>query len=206
MTHTPAIAETHTVAAPRGLRIVLQERTSAAHGALDEIMSAFQLHDPTDYRAFLQVHGAVLPALEYCLEAAGIEKDLPDWQRRRRRHALAADLADLDAPAAAAAIEGSLPDLSDAAARMGAAYVLEGSRLGARMLLKRVPADPRFPTRFLSHGGTERLWPRFVERLDQAHERGAARSVAVSAARRIFDLYQRAAAARDSTEGITTVS
>ncbi|WP_158598402.1 biliverdin-producing heme oxygenase [Notoacmeibacter ruber] len=176
--------------------MALRDETRHAHQALDDEMSAFRLDDAKDYAAFLATHAAVLPAYERALEEAGIAHELPDWSARQRRQALAEDLAELPFQESVAAIDIDA-DLSSPAARLGAAYVLEGSRMGARLLMERVPqGDPRFPTRFLGHGQGERLWAGFVSVLDEADKEGISHGDAVNAARHTFEVYQRAAMAQ----------
>ena len=190
----------------RRLRIALREETRASHEALDRAMIPFAMDDKEGYRAFLGVHGSILPAIERAMEKNGIAQDLPDWSARTRREALARDLEELGAGSEPAIGEDQMPDLSTKAARFGAAYVLEGSRLGAKMLLRQVPDNGRhFPTNFLRHGESSRLWPAFVSMLDEADSLGISHAVAISAARHIFGIYERAAKARISAGNFVTV-
>ncbi|WP_421993521.1 hypothetical protein [Roseococcus sp.] len=66
---------------------------------------------------------------------------------------------------------------------MGVAYVLEGSRLGAAMLLKTVPVG--LPRGFLSHGQGEHLFRSFLVPLDAVKDIPAA----IIGARRAFGLF-----------------
>lgn len=74
---------------------------------------------------------------------------------------LAADLADLKT--SPWPLRDFLPPLEDAAAKLGALYVLEGANLGAvviaRQLQKNLPAYA--PRRFFTHAGGEARWERF---------------------------------------------
>jgi len=93
-----------------------------------------------DYRRFLIAHAQATFGIEQYL--SGFD-DLPPW--RRRGPELISDLRALGSPAPAAlefVCEGNV------AAGMGVLYVLEGSRLGASVLLRRIPEH--FPTDFLS--------------------------------------------------------
>ncbi len=187
------------------LRMALRHETREAHQALDDLMSTFVLDDPTDYARFLTVHDMVLPAAERALEESGIARDLPDWPRRRRRAALHDDLAELSDRPQRPALQPSF-DLSSQAARLGAAYVLEGSRMGARMLVDKVPeGDSRLPTRFLRHGEGERLWPGFIQMLDTADGAGLQQERAIAEAEHMFDSYRRAAEALLKAESLKTV-
>lgn len=172
----------------------LREETREEHDRLDAAITAFDLSTRGGYEAFLAIHAAAMPALELTLEERGIAAMLPDWPRRARREALAADLEGLGV-----AVSGSVsPDLpSDPAAAMGVAYVLEGSRLGNVVLERRAVAGGDAGVlanrRFLTHGNGERLWPGFVAALDASvpDERAGE---AVEGARAAFLAYEAALA------------
>ena len=172
----PAKAHSHATGngeAPAGrgaaARWRLREGTRAEHDRLDAAITALDLSTRAGYAAFLLVHAAALPALEATLEAEGIARALPDWPVRARADALAADLAGLGMafpPRVETALPRGLP------AAMGAAYVLEGSRLGNVVLERRAAAGGDAAVlanrRFLTHGTGQRLWPGFVAALDGA--------------------------------------
>src|SRR5664279_5851825 len=74
-------------------------------------------------------------SIESALAKAGIHRLLTDWNQRERWSALAGDLAALGvrpSPFAAFEIE------PDDGTLLGCAYVLEGSRLGARVILQAI--------------------------------------------------------------------
>ena len=155
---------TDTIAPTR--RDMLRHATDAAHRRLDAAMGVHDLSDPAGYRAFLAAHARALPALEDALARGGFAAALPGWAEGRRTAALWADLRGMGAavaPMRHAALSGG--------AAWGAAYVLEGSRLGARVLLRRAQAggsaEVAANTRFLSHGGGVR-WRAFLDALEAA--------------------------------------
>src|SRR6218665_3826641 len=115
------------------IRQRLRAYGGALHQQVDDAFSGFTLADAQGYRQFLQAHGAALFSLEHALENAGIEQLLIDWPARRRRDALRADLL-------AVGCALPLPVTFTASASLGwcwgAAYVLEGSRLGGQVLLR----------------------------------------------------------------------
>jgi heme oxygenase len=121
----------------------------------------------TGYIDCLLINWACVP-IELALECAGIYEVLRDWGRRRRRGVLAADLKALDAQSP------SYPALtidSDIGSLLGWSYVLEGSRLGARVILQAVLSSPATEVRdaiaFLQHGEGEPLWQTFKAELEK---------------------------------------
>jgi heme oxygenase len=77
-------------------------------------------------------------------------------------------------------------------------YVLEGSRLGAKYLIRSVMQSPdplvAQTTGYLGHGADERLWQSFLAALE-THGAALADDRGVSAgAHRAFDLFAQAAA------------
>ena len=145
----------------------LKRATAEAHHQLDADIASRDLADPDVYRRFLLGHARVLPVIERALEAAGVERLLPDWATRRRTAALNEDLQALGAAAPPAC---AAPTLQNEAAVMGALYVLEGSRLGgvvlARQALAGGSAEISGATRYLTHGRGQALWPSFLAVLE----------------------------------------
>jgi heme oxygenase len=154
------------------LRSQLRSATATLHEQVDAQFSRYALHSRASYGAFLQAHARALFGLEAALEAAAIDSLLPDWHERRRRHLLHQDLTALALPVPLAL---PLQMRLDPDACWGLAYVLEGSRLGARLLLKRVCATPwpgqQAALNYLQQAGDSTLWPRFLSHLEQAEAR-----------------------------------
>lgn len=123
------------------MRDELRSRLFALHEALDRRVEALCFSGGVDLVALLRIHAAALPPLAASLEAAGVAGLYPFWDGAARLAALARDLAALGAePAPPRAV----PPFGGEAAIAGAVYALEGSRLGNRVLLRRVLAagDP----------------------------------------------------------------
>lgn len=140
----------------------LRDETRETHAALDATLDLGRLASRAYYLRYLKMN-LVCAAMEPALTAAGIQDILPDWEQRQRRFALAGDLAALGAEA------GFPPPLTieaDTGTMLGWAYVLEGSRMGARLILRTVAArgdaEMREATRFLRHGDGLGLWERFL--------------------------------------------
>lgn len=136
---------------------ILRARTAADHATTDAAFSRFDLGDRESYVLFLLAHGRVLPAIE---EALAREPSLPAW-RPRAGH-LAEDLKffgrDLPAPL-------RLEPAPGPAESLGLLYVMEGSRLGGRVLLGRVAPD--FSALYLAATHRPGEWRAFTTRLDE---------------------------------------
>jgi heme oxygenase len=171
----------------------LKDATASLHRDVEDGFSSLDLTACGPYRQFLAVHALVIPAVEQALEAGGIARLLPDWRQRARRQALRDDLAILgwDGPE-------RLPEFrfSGTAALLGAAYVLEGSRLGAQVVLRTIAqgtdAKVQEATHFLRHGEGLRLWPIFCPVLDREVTGNEPISEAGIAARRVFSSFLQA--------------
>ncbi|TWB56671.1 biliverdin-producing heme oxygenase [Nitrospirillum viridazoti] len=179
------------------LRSVLRMGTAACHATLDRQFAALDVGHLPDYIHLLKAQHPALRAVELSLEAAGVELILPDWQQRRRRHALEADLAALNANNRLSAVLVEAPLIRSRAQALGHLYVLEGSRLGAEVLLRRalVSGDPLISqaTRFLAHGRGRPFWRGFVALLNKEAAGSTFRAEAVTAAVASFGLFQKAA-------------
>lgn len=176
------------------LRSVLRNATAPAHARLDALFGQSDLQTLSGYRGFLEAHAIAVLPLEADLVRSGVEQLFVDWPSRSRSRALSADLISLGGRIRALA---TLPRL-DVEGVLGTMYVLEGSRLGARFLLRRVQqsADPAVArtTAYLSHGAGSQLWPSFLATLERhAAEIGDPAGV-VAAARWTFGVFERAAA------------
>jgi heme oxygenase len=185
-----------TVAAP-DLRHRLRDATTDAHARLDAALGAFDLHSLAGYRALLEAIAAALLPLEAALVAAGVRRSFPDWEQRARSGAILADLTCLDGVARPLAV----PQL-DFAGVLGTMYVLEGSRLGARVLLKTVAQSPdpvaSTATAYLRHGSGQ-LWPSFLVMLERHAAAVHDDAGAIEAALCAFDLFAAAASDRLAT-------
>ncbi|MDP1617453.1 biliverdin-producing heme oxygenase [Phenylobacterium sp.] len=170
------------------LRTTLRAATRQDHDRVDRLGGAFDLASPEGYGAFLLGHAAVLPPLEAALDAAPPQDLPPSWPERRRAGALLADLAELGFEAPAPAL---IPAPTNAAERVGALYVLEGSRLGGALLRRRLAeAQPAAPIAYLAHGQGEPLWRTFLEWLDSRDLDPAETAAAVDGARGVFAAFE----------------
>jgi heme oxygenase len=154
-------------AAIPGLRDRLKQVTGEAHHDLDGRLGALDLSTLDGYRRFLEISAAALLPLEAALEAAGVAAIFTDWPRRTRRAAIEADLARVGGFPRSLEKQPAL----NRNAVFGTMYVLEGSRLGAKYLLRTVAlsANPAVAsaTAYLGHGSGQHLWQSFLHVLQR---------------------------------------
>jgi heme oxygenase len=175
------------------IRQRLRTATADAHARIDKCFGLLDLTEAGDYRRFLEVSASALLPLEAALTEVEAERILPDWAARMRTRAILADLAKLHG--LAKPVRVTKP--SDLGAMLGTLYVLEGSRLGARVLtgiVERSPdQDVRAATAYLRHGEQLRLWPSFLTRLEHFAARLKSDESAIEGALAAFDAFERAA-------------
>ena len=180
-------------AIPR-LRSRLKQATAAAHRHLDARLSGLDLANFEGYRRFLEVNAAALWPVEDALEAAGVATIFADWPRRSRRGAITADLV---------RVGGTLRPLAPMPSMnrngvFGALYVLEGSRLGAKYLLRGVAASDSVvgsATDYLSHGAGQHFWQSFLAALEQEPATPDDEAEIIDAAELTFSMFSQAARA-----------
>jgi heme oxygenase len=169
-----------------GLRQSLRQATSPLHAELDAALAFPARCDLVWYKRFLIVNSAVI-GVEQALAAGGIQQLLPNWPERTRSDALRHDLATLGLPMRPRKLAAIRPD---PASLLGWAYVLEGSRLGARKILRFVeataPTEIRAATEFLRHSQDAGFWTGFMEVLHRSNLDETATARACDAARHGF--------------------
>lgn len=161
----------------------LKAATDDLHEQLDGLLSRLDLSDADQYRRFLLIQAKTVPALERALDAFGIDEHVDDWRQNRRSALLERDLAALGEPMPDG-IEP--PRVSSLPQAIGIAYVLEGSRLGGRILARCV--GPEMPNSFLYPDTQKSAWPALVKTIDSALH-GDAMGEAQRAARDCFSTF-----------------
>jgi heme oxygenase len=145
---------------------LIREATHTSHRRLDLALSWLDLGKPRYYAGFLRGQAEALFPIEAALEQNHIERILSDWSERARAKALEHDLIVMDA----ACDPLPIPRLTGAAQMLGAVYVLEASRMGARVMLARLAQHPDScsigATKYLKHGFGKRFWPSFLDTLE----------------------------------------
>lgn len=171
-------------------RQMLRSATADLHAAVDARFSGPFDRDRGSYVSFLTALARAVPPLESGLEAGGVAHLFPDWRHRCRATALRDDLDRLGAPMPWPTRVA--PPSSDAE-MLGMIYVLEGSRLGGQVLLRRALDNPdpavRAATRYLGHGAGCDLWHSFIVRLEASAAVAAHPQEAVLGARTAFGLF-----------------
>ena len=174
-------------ATARSARGHLRAVTSDLHARLDARLAPLVTQGEAGYRDFLLRSAMALLPVEQALNEVDVAKVLPDWPQRSRSRALRLDLAALSLPEPSGP---TVPAIRDEAFQFGMLYVLEGSRLGARLLLAEVEAAlspaSRAATRYLSHGQGLSLWPTFLQRLEASQQVRREPDAAAAGARAVF--------------------
>ena len=165
-------------------RFALKAATDGIHRELDERLSTLDLATKADYRRFLDFHARTVPAVEGSLASGGLGDLVEGWCEGRRSDAIAADLAALGDPMPKPV---EAPTFAGVGHLLGAAYVLEGSRLGGRMLERRV--GPGLPKAFLKGDGSLGPWPALIAVMDRLLYSDSLLDEAKIAARRCFTLF-----------------
>ncbi|WP_181408043.1 biliverdin-producing heme oxygenase [Pararhizobium mangrovi] len=165
----------------------LRAQTRAEHDAVDAAFAVSPHWDDTAYRTFLRKHARiVLPAEAYLARHPDFA-DIPNASARLRAEGLAADLADLRS-GVPQPMRLQLPE--GRGGLLGVAYVMEGSRLGGRLIARQLAAaSPHLPFRFLDHGDALADWASFLAWIDAGEWSDEEVDTAIDAARDIFSIY-----------------
>ena len=173
---------------PSPVRQTLRDATADAHARVDAAFAGFDLSHAGGYRRALKAHARIAPALESSLETGCL------WSGWSPRGALLGqDLADLGEAPPPHLI---LPTARSNAAAWARQYVLEGSRLGGKVLASRVP--PGLPRRYLAAPQGPGAWRTFQTELEAARLDAAWLDQAVAEARWVFAQFEAAAEAEQA--------
>ena len=169
-------------------RAALKRASRDVHDRLDRTLSIYRLDQRGDYVTFLQAQARALLPVERALTDAGAAALVPGWGEALRSALLTADLAELGA--------GDItqippPSYDGEAELLGGIYVLEGSRMGAAVLLRSVPAE--FPRAFLGARSPSGRWGAFVATLERKLGSPVDLEQAKDSARRTFACFEQSA-------------
>jgi heme oxygenase (biliverdin-IX-beta and delta-forming) len=174
------------------IRTKLRARIAILHTRLDRLVTSFCLGDTIKVGRLLTIHYDALMLIVPALERADAEHVCPGWEGRSRLAALEEDLRALGIRPNANPVYP--PSFVREPEIWGAVYAVEGSRLGNRVILRRVMESgseaERRATQFLAHGQEDRTaWGRFLARLEALQYCGEAFELAVLGAERVFETY-----------------
>ena len=167
---------------------LLREGTADCHGRVDAAFGSFDLSSLAGYSDFLTAQARAFLPIEEALDLAGAAKLLPDWPERKRGNALIADLNCLKVHIPKPCI---VPKVGSPAAIWGQVYVLEGSRLGGKML--RNSLDQDMPQAFLGHHAGRGAWRDLLDRIDRDLTEPVDHAIALESARATFAVFEEAA-------------
>jgi heme oxygenase len=167
------------------MHAALRAATRDAHQRVDTAMSAFDLADPADYRAFLRIHESSL----HILASQWGTDDRPDFEALLGH--VRSDLGESRLPDDRGVTDGST---TSGYRQAGVAYVLRGSRFGAAILRERVAAT--WASDYLDYRVIQ-SWPAFLERLESLRPSIGQSDLTemIGAAQAAFDVFAGAAAA-----------
>lgn len=180
-------------------RFLLREMTRPHHEKLDAEVGS--LENEAAYRRYLAGISQFRFSVEPALQAADYPASFGDWRPGFVESELYLDCSDLDLPPANAPSSVDLPD--SISGLLGMLYVLEGSSLGARLLVRQAAAlgyDGRFGARHLvKQTADTSSWTAFQSILESAADfdldaAGAAAASTFGHARQAFEQVRHAEA------------
>jgi heme oxygenase len=180
-----------------GTMAALRAATWPAHQRLEGVVDVKQRFSSLEgYREHLGKLWGFCAALERQLQPGFFGDALPDYESRRKLPLLARDLTALGADPLALPVCSGMPACTDPTIAFGCLYVLEGSTLGARVLLpivtRELDLDAAHGAVYLeSYGaGTAERWAVFGAALDAWCDTPARRAAATRAAIDSFGVLQ----------------
>jgi heme oxygenase len=183
---------TESIAAFSGMRrMALKGATRTAHDRVEAISEKGGHFDTMGgYKRYLAATWALRAEFEASLDASGAASVWPFWPERRIAHLVSSDMADLDVPPGQEPIRRFRFDRAEL---LGALYVLEGSGLGARVIIGRIPhlgLSRDFGARHLyAQAGSPGAWRDFTTLLDNADLSPEEEQACFTAAETTFEAY-----------------
>ncbi len=168
---------------PEDIRAYLLAATRDLHDEVDRRAGRFDLASPVGRAGLLRFMYRGLQPVEDGLDRAGAAGLYPAWPGRRRGAVLRRDLRRL-----CAGLPDDRPrvDFDGAEAAWGALYVLEGSRLGARIIARNWPAGERPGFLEPDQAGT---WQAFLEALRRYDPGRPSHPLVLGGARQAFEAF-----------------
>lgn len=179
-------------------RARLRSATTKAHARLDGLVESAGFFDNHDaYVRYLDATWRLRAPIEAALVRWGAESLYPLWPRRCIASELRADFEDVSAIARLPTDRlADAQPVCGAAQALGVLYVLEGSALGASILVGRAGAlgfNATFGARHLAaQTGIPRAWPEFLSVLEATSLDTVQETACVRAAVDVFELFENA--------------
>jgi heme oxygenase (biliverdin-IX-beta and delta-forming) len=175
---------------PQNRRTILKQATQDLHSEVDALASRLDLTRRDSYCQFLLATAGPMIGLELALERSDVEKWFVDWSYRRRRFALALDLHALELTAVPVDARSAMSPSE----MFGVLYVIEGSRLGSQVLLRRVDEskdESVLSARNYLRASDPMLWVTYLRALEDNHA-SLDHAEMIAAARYTFGLFRSA--------------
>lgn len=176
----------------------LRSETQASHDALEAHPVSKDIASGNisteSYVRYLQIMERVVQGMEASLEPQ-LQPHVADIRERSKTSLIAADLAALGAGENPYPAFAELPDKNQTGHAFGAYYVLEGSALGGRVILKSLPEELResgTKTSYFEGYGTQTgpMWQRFLGDFSSYVLQRQEQAQAIEGARDAFDAIQ----------------
>ncbi|MBD8875607.1 biliverdin-producing heme oxygenase [Roseibium polysiphoniae] len=151
------------------VRFYLAEQTRTSHELVDKRAEAFDLTLAEGVTQFLRFMYRGISAIEAGLDESHAARIFPLWSERKRAAMIGAELAETALAWSEDEVTQQALDFRSEAEVWGALYVLEGSRLGARILVNR--SELMSKSDFFQETARCRYWPEFLVQLEQADMR-----------------------------------
>ncbi len=174
-------------------RFDLKRATDEAHARLEEIVQSSGMFASVEgYRRYLAATWAMRDRFEHLLDINGAAEIWPEWPSRRIAALAAHDMADLHLSKPPQILSQTRLNRSEL---LGVLYVMEGSSLGARILVRMVSAlgfSNDFGARHLfAAASSTSAWRSFIAVLD-ASPKSPCQDTATAVFNAFADAYQQA--------------
>ena len=117
---------------------LVKEASQPLHSSVEALLlpKLEALHSRAGYAAILKMFYGYFFPLEKLLQQHLSSAQLPDLSQRRKAAAILHDLAAIGEPVAGLPLCQHLPEIKNSTQALGALYVLEGSTLGGKMIVR----------------------------------------------------------------------
>jgi heme oxygenase len=171
----------------------LKIRTLVSHQELEKLLvqRMREIRTVNDYLNLLKYFYRYFGALEDRVDLYITNKELPDYQVRRKSASLSADILSLGGKLPEKMPHEALPIIENRLQAFGTLYVMEGSTLGgliiSQMIRKQLSVSDQHLSFFQSYGDSLfSMWNSFKLALDRQPEAEADREVIIAAAGATF--------------------